>query len=150
MEQFAVDDLFINLMAERGERIKKVYSECTKQIEEFLKKKEATAAKTLEAYFLDVERRRSEEIKRRERQKQAEAKRKSREIQKKNAARKADPNENTQDRKRRKSMVVHIDDMSFCFGKEDLEQISGKGKKVDPEVKNVLQQMNELFKKLNK
>lgn len=150
MEQFAVDDLFINLMAERGERIKKVYSECTKQIDEFLEKEEGRVPKTLEAYFLDVERRRSEEIKRREEQKKAETKQKEQEAQKKNAARKAVENENTQERKRRKSMVVHIDDMSFCFGKEDLEQISGKGKKVDPEVKNVLEQMNELFKKLNK
>ncbi|KAI5188517.1 hypothetical protein NECID01_0130 [Nematocida sp. AWRm77] len=47
-------------------------------------------------------------------------------------------------------MVVYIDDMSFCFGKEELEQISGPQKEVDPQVKNVLTQMNELFKKLNK
>ncbi|KAI5181487.1 hypothetical protein NEOKW01_1668 [Nematocida sp. AWRm80] len=51
--------------------------------------------------------------------------------------------------KKKKSMVVHIDDMSFSFGREELKQLSGPDKEMDPEIKLVLEKMNDLFIQLN-
>jgi len=133
MEQFAVEDLFIKLVAKRRECIHRLYNKSKAQIEEFLKEEKEYASLPLSKYLEEIERRRAESLKELVGSKTEAKTRKAEEMPEK---------------KKRKSMIVYIDEMSFCFGKEELEQISGKEKDVDPEVKNVLNQMNELYKQL--
>lgn len=127
MEQFELDDLYIKLIMKRKDCLQALYSECQKRISRFLAKEKNYKNRLLQDYLKAVQRR-AEKIK-----EKRERERKKKE----------------EEERRRRSMVVHIDDMSFCFGKEELMQIGGKEKEIDPEVKNVLYKMNELFKQLN-
>ncbi|KAI5172033.1 hypothetical protein NEFER03_1278 [Nematocida sp. LUAm3] len=124
MEQFEADDLFIQLMAKRKECLQGIYQEYQRKIEEFLKNQEVFQYSSLNEYFAGIE----------------EAKRKREETV--NKKRKAD------DEQRRKSMIVQIDDMSFCFGKEELQQLTGQDKEIDPDIKDALLKMNEIFKQM--
>lgn len=141
MEHFAVDDLVISLMAKRKECMHSLYKACLDKIDELLEKDPSLSAITLSEYFAAIERenaRIKEEAERiKERKKEQNRKRKL-------------SKERNKELKRRKSMIVTIDDVSFSFGKDQLEQITGQEKQVDPEVKNILQKMNDLFKQLGK
>ncbi|KAH9386458.1 uncharacterized protein NEMAJ01_1354 [Nematocida major] len=130
MEHFAVDDLVIKLMAKRKDYMHEMYTNYCEKIESFLGNFQPGESETICAYFKSIE-----EKKRQHQEKSKE--------KKKRACR-----SESSSSKRRKSMVVTFDDMSFSFGKDDLEQLTGQEKPVDPEVKSLLQKMNELFKQL--
>lgn len=169
-EQFVVDNLVIKLMEKKKECITKLYTTYQKRIEAFLRQEKEFASKPLYVYLEEVRRRKAQAAAAAEAaaaaREAAEAAGRSQALGEAEAAAQAAAGEQREaqsrqqdkkkarmeamEAKRRKSMVVHIDDMSFCFGKEELEQIAGPAKPVDPQVKNVLEQMNELFKQLNK
>lgn len=140
MEQFAVDDLVIGLMARRKECMHSLYTACTSRIEEFIGEGLNSSAETISEYFTAIakenERAREEENERERKRDKSRKRRLSR--------------EKAKNSKRRKSMIVTIDDVSFSFGKDELEQITDQDKQVDPEVKDILQKMNDLFKQLGK
>ncbi|KAI5184762.1 hypothetical protein NEHOM01_0364 [Nematocida homosporus] len=148
MEQFALDDLFLRLMTKRKECLHSLYLAYQTKITEFLEKEKELQDKPLNDYFNAIKQKQIEEEKRLEKERlERERLEKERlEKEKEERLRKAEEEEK---RKRRRSMIVHIDDMSFCFGKEELQQLTGQEKEVDPQVKDVLHKMNELFKQLN-
>lgn len=123
-EHFAVDDLLIKLMAKRKEIMENLYATYTKKIELFLQENPSDINSTISAYLEQQEDKKMRKRKRKERMDETG--------------------------KRRKSMIVTVDDVSFSFGNDQLELITGQEKKVDPEVKNLLVKMNELFKQLGK
>ncbi|KAI5160350.1 hypothetical protein NEAUS03_1104 [Nematocida ausubeli] len=135
MEQFAVDDLVIKLMAKRKEVMHTLYTAYSKKIEKFLQDNPGIEAMTIEGYLNRIEEKNKEREELLQKNMPEKERKRKQEIE--------------QD-KRRKSMIVTFDDMSFSFGKEELEQLSGKEKPVDPEVKNILEKMNSLFKQLGK
>lgn len=138
MEQFLVDDLVMRLMAKRRECLHRIYAEYKQRIDA-VAQGDYVMDRTYSEYVEGV---RSREEKRREEARQQADKQKEGPRK-----RRAPPGQGQS--KRRTSMVIHIGDMSFCFGSKEPEQVGG-AQNVDPEVRNVLAQMNELFKKLNK
>ncbi|KAI5189647.1 hypothetical protein NEMIN01_0600 [Nematocida minor] len=150
-EQAVVDVLEIKLLAKRNDCIQALYTSCSKRIDHFLAHNPALGALTVSQYLENIEAenlRIKEEQEEKQRQLQKQEAREKQAEKEKNKKRKNDrANESS---KRRKSMIVTIDDISFSFGKEELEQITGQEKQVDPEVKNILLKMNDLFKQLGK
>ncbi|OAG31498.1 hypothetical protein NEIG_00798 [Nematocida sp. ERTm5] len=170
MEQFVVDDLLIKLMAKRKEVMHNLYSEYSQKIEVFLSNNLEAHNISINAYLESIERknkelqekkerelqerREKEEREERERKEQEEKEKMKKELQERKEKdmgkkRKKDKSAEASS-KRRRSMIVTFDDMSFSFGKDELEQLSGQDKSVDPEVKNILVKMNDLFKQLGK
>ncbi|EIJ89276.1 hypothetical protein NEPAR06_0774 [Nematocida parisii] len=178
MEQFVVDDLLIKLMAKRKEVMHNLYSEYSQKIEVFLSNNLEVHGISINAYLESIDRKNKElqekkerelqEIRekkeREERERKEREERERKEQEEKEKMKKALQEKKEKDMgkkrkndkstdassKRRRSMIVTFDDMSFSFGKDELEQLSGQDKSVDPEVKNILVKMNDLFKQLGK
>lgn len=144
MEHFAVDDLVISLMARRKECMHALYTVCAGKIDTFMETQPSLSECTLFEYLNGIEKENTKLKETAKKHKELEEKRKETN-RKRQISR-----EKIRNSKRRKSMIVTIDDVSFSFGKDELEQITSQEKQVDPEVKDILLKMNDLFKQLGK